>query len=45
MAPVIVLVGATLVLRGLGALGVDAFGTWVFQPARARVACSFEAGA
>jgi uncharacterized membrane protein len=29
MVPVIVLVGATLLLRGLGALGVDAFDTWL----------------
>lgn len=29
MAPVVVLVGATLLLRGLGALGVDAFDTWL----------------
>lgn len=29
MAPVIVLVGATLLFRAIGALGVDAFDTWV----------------
>jgi uncharacterized membrane protein len=29
MAPAILLIGATLVFRGLGALGVGAFNTWV----------------
>lgn len=29
MAPAILLIGATLVFRGLGALGVGAFDTWV----------------
>ena len=40
MAPVFVLVGATLLLRALGALGVDAFATWI-DSARVALAVMF----
>ena len=40
MAPVFVLVGATLFLRALGALGVDAFATWI-DSARVALALMF----
>ena len=40
MAPAVVLVGATLLLRGLGALGVVAFDTWV-ENARVALALMF----
>jgi len=40
MAPAILLVAATLFLRGLGALGVGAFGTWL-DSARVALALMF----
>jgi uncharacterized membrane protein len=40
MAPAIVLVGATLVFRGLGALGIDTFGIWI-DSARIALALMF----
>jgi uncharacterized membrane protein len=40
MAPAVLLVVATLVFRGLGALGVDAFPTWL-DSARAALALMF----
>jgi uncharacterized membrane protein len=40
MAPVIVLVGATLLLRGLGVLGVAPFDTWI-ESARVALALMF----